>query len=62
VPVQEFLQTAFLDAWAVLVKAVGDLEGVCGFEVGVFAFAFCFTSLPFTASPPSFFQYIGVQH
>ncbi|KAJ7866599.1 glycoside hydrolase family 5 protein [Mycena olivaceomarginata] len=32
VPVQEFLQTAFLDAWAVLVRAVGDLEGVCGFE------------------------------
>ncbi|KAJ7866595.1 hypothetical protein B0H14DRAFT_2732555 [Mycena olivaceomarginata] len=32
VPVQEFLQTAFLDAWAVLVKAVGDLEGVCGFR------------------------------
>ncbi|KAJ7337646.1 glycoside hydrolase superfamily [Mycena albidolilacea] len=33
VPVQEFLQTAFLDAWAVLVRAVGDLEGVCGFEM-----------------------------
>jgi hypothetical protein len=31
--VQEFLQTAFLDAWIILARAVGDLEGVLGFEV-----------------------------
>jgi hypothetical protein len=43
VPVQEFLQTAFLDAWVVLVRAVSDLEGVCGFEVGV---------RPFLPPPP----------
>lgn len=33
VSVQSFLQDAFLNAWERLVKAVGDLEGVIGFEV-----------------------------
>jgi hypothetical protein len=33
VPVQQFLQGAFLDMCEVLVRAVGDLEGVLGFEV-----------------------------
>ncbi|KAJ7672413.1 glycoside hydrolase [Mycena polygramma] len=33
VPVQQFLQNAFLDSWEVLVKAVGDLDGVLGFEM-----------------------------
>ncbi|KAF8183088.1 glycoside hydrolase [Mycena galopus ATCC 62051] len=33
VPVQQFLQNAFLGMWATLVRAVGDLEGVIGFEM-----------------------------
>ena len=33
VPVQEFLQGAFLDMWEVVARALGDLEGVLGFEV-----------------------------
>ncbi|KIK68366.1 glycoside hydrolase family 5 protein [Collybiopsis luxurians FD-317 M1] len=33
VPIQEFLQNAYLDMTKVLVKAVGDLEGVIGFEM-----------------------------
>ena len=31
--IQDFLQDCFLNAFDVLVKAVGDLEGVVGFEV-----------------------------
>jgi hypothetical protein len=30
---QEFLQNSFLDMYDMLVKAIGDLEGVIGFEV-----------------------------
>ncbi len=33
VPVQEFLQGAFLDMFENIVRAVGDLEAVIGFEV-----------------------------
>ncbi len=33
VPVQQFLQGAFLDMWAIVAQAVGDLEGVLGFQV-----------------------------
>ena len=33
VPVQRFLQDAFLDMFEVLARALGDLEGVIGFEV-----------------------------
>lgn len=33
VSIQTFLQTAFLNMWETLVKAVGDLDGVLGFEV-----------------------------
>ncbi|CAA7263297.1 unnamed protein product [Cyclocybe aegerita] len=33
VPIQEFLQNAFLDAWDMIVRAVGDLEGVLGFQM-----------------------------
>ena len=33
VSIQTFLQTAFLNMWKVVAKAVGDLEGVLGFEV-----------------------------
>ncbi|KDQ56751.1 glycoside hydrolase family 5 protein [Jaapia argillacea MUCL 33604] len=33
VPVQQFLQDAFLKMWDVVVNAVGDLEGVLGFEL-----------------------------
>jgi len=33
VPIQKFLQNAFLDMWDVVVRAVGDLEGVAGFQV-----------------------------
>lgn len=32
--IQKMLQDAFLNAWEVLVKTVGDLDGVIGFEVG----------------------------
>ena len=30
---QTFLQGAFLGAWEALARAVGDLDGVIGFEV-----------------------------
>ena len=30
---QSFLQDAFLDMWEAVVRAVGDLDGVLGFEV-----------------------------
>ncbi|EIM87043.1 cytoplasmic protein [Stereum hirsutum FP-91666 SS1] len=33
VPVQQFLQNAFLGAWEVVARTVGDLEGVIGFEL-----------------------------
>ncbi|KAJ6520077.1 glycoside hydrolase [Mycena sanguinolenta] len=33
VPVQQFLQKAYLDMWEVLAKAVGDLDAVLGFEM-----------------------------
>jgi hypothetical protein len=33
VPVQQFLQNAFLDMYEVLARTIGDLEGVIGFEV-----------------------------
>ncbi|KAF9554990.1 cytoplasmic protein [Agrocybe pediades] len=33
VPVQQFLQNAFLDAWEMVVRATGDLEGVIGFQM-----------------------------
>lgn len=33
VPVQQYLQNAFLDMWDVVVRTVGDLEGVIGFQV-----------------------------
>jgi len=32
-PIQQFLQNAFLDTWETLVHAVGDLEGVLGFQM-----------------------------
>ncbi|KAI6015142.1 glycoside hydrolase family 5 protein [Pisolithus orientalis] len=32
-PVQQFLQEAFLDMYTVVVKALGDIEGVLGFEI-----------------------------
>ena len=31
--IQSFLQDAFLDMWEAVVRAVGDLDGVLGFEV-----------------------------
>ena len=33
VPIQQFLQNAFLDMWEMVVRAVGDLDGVIGFQV-----------------------------
>ena len=33
VPVQRFLQDAFLDMWEAVARAIGDLDGVLGFEV-----------------------------
>ena len=33
VSIQTFLQQSFLDMWAALARAVGDLDGVLGFEV-----------------------------
>ncbi|KAH8977678.1 glycoside hydrolase superfamily [Lactarius akahatsu] len=33
VPVQHFLQDAFLDMWEAVARAVGDLDGVLGFEM-----------------------------
>lgn len=35
VPIQQYLQNAFLDMFEVLVKSVSDLKGVIGFEVGL---------------------------
>lgn len=35
VPVQQFLQNAYLEMSEMLVKAVGHLEGVIGFEVSI---------------------------
>ena len=35
VPIQQFLQTAFLDMWDMVVRAVGDLEAVIGVEVSL---------------------------
>lgn len=34
-PVQQFLQDAFLDMYAVVVEALGDLDAVLGFEVHI---------------------------
>lgn len=34
-PVQKYLQDAFLAAWLLLASAVGDLDAVIGFEVRV---------------------------
>jgi len=34
VPVQQFLQGAYLDMWEVVVKSLTDLDCVVGFEVG----------------------------
>jgi hypothetical protein len=33
VPIQHFLQDAFLDMWETVVRAVGDLDSVLGFAV-----------------------------
>ncbi|KAL6302254.1 glycoside hydrolase superfamily [Sparassis latifolia] len=33
VSIQTFLQSTFLDMWAIVVKTVGNLEGVLGFEI-----------------------------
>ncbi|KAJ6588126.1 glycoside hydrolase family 5 protein [Mycena capillaripes] len=33
VPIQQFLQKAYLDVWERIVKAVGDLDAVLGFEM-----------------------------
>ncbi|KAF9477640.1 glycoside hydrolase [Pholiota conissans] len=33
VPIQQFLQRAFFDMWEQVVQAVGDLEGVLGFQM-----------------------------
>ncbi|KAF9452093.1 glycoside hydrolase family 5 protein [Macrolepiota fuliginosa MF-IS2] len=33
VSIQQFLQNAFLDMWGILARAVGDLEGVIGFQM-----------------------------
>jgi hypothetical protein len=33
VPIQRFLQDAFLDMWETVVRAIGDLDSVIGFEV-----------------------------
>ena len=35
VPVQRYLQGRYLKAWEELAKAVGGLEGVIGFQVGI---------------------------
>ena len=36
VPIQQFLQTASLDMWDMVVRAIGDLEAVIGVEVSLF--------------------------
>jgi hypothetical protein len=41
VPVQQFLQGAFLDMIEVLVRALGDLDAVMGFEVNNHVFISC---------------------
>lgn len=33
VPIQRFLQDAFLDMWETVARAVGDLDSVLGLEV-----------------------------
>ena len=33
IPIQRFLQDAFLDMWETVVRAVGDLDSVLGFGV-----------------------------
>ncbi|KAF8152913.1 glycoside hydrolase family 5 protein [Crassisporium funariophilum] len=33
VPIQQFLQNSFLDMWEMVVRAVGDLDGVIGFQM-----------------------------
>ena len=41
VPIQQFLQTAFLDMWDMVVRAIGDLDSVIGIQVsfwGLFSF------------------------
>jgi len=38
VPVQQFLQDSFLNAWEMVVRATGDLEGVIGFQVSRIGF------------------------
>jgi hypothetical protein len=38
VPIQQFLQNSFLDMFEVLARAVGDLDGVLGFEVWYYGF------------------------
>lgn len=35
VPIQQFLQNSFLDMWEMVVRAVGDLDGVIGFQVSI---------------------------
>jgi hypothetical protein len=35
-PIQQFLQNSFLDMFEVLARAVGDLDGVLGFEVSLY--------------------------
>ena len=41
VPVQEFLQGAFLDMWEVVARKLGDLESVLGFEVSLVVNVLC---------------------
>jgi len=33
VPIQQYLQNAFLKTWEMIVQVVGNLEGVLGFQV-----------------------------
>lgn len=33
IPIQQFLQNTFLDMWEMVARAVGDLDGVIGFQV-----------------------------
>jgi hypothetical protein len=37
VPIQQYLQNAFLDMYEVVVRAIGDLDGILGFEVSLFS-------------------------
>ena len=34
VPVQQYLQDAFLNMWETVLKTIADLDAVIGFEVG----------------------------